>query len=318
MPANTIPSHHSWPILLVLAAVPLGGCGDSSTGPAPIASLAPADTVRVTTFGDSNTDMAWSFAEPHVLARSYVSDAPPRPSAAAGNHGEQLAGRMELRWRALQPMPIRVVNHGITGTTTGGGDHGGPDRNGNGSPNARAMVNGITRFQAEVLGMGAPWSGGEPFGTAFPQGGIVRVNAYVPDSTDFAYVSLGTNDFGSGIAPARTIQNLEWMMDQWMAAGHAADHLVLTTLAPRPGLEQGDAIAEVNAGIREMAARTGAGLIDLGAFATADDGLSWRAPWMHIGDGVHYTTPVRDWITEQMVSYMASRIPSRNGAAPHP
>lgn len=65
-----------------------------------------------------------------------------------------------------------------------------------------------------------------------------------------------------------------------------------------------------------MAARARAGLIDLGAFATAEDGLSWRAPWMQIGDGVHYTPPVRDWITEQMVSYMAARIPSRTATSP--
>ena len=49
-------------------------------------------------------------------------------------------------------------------TTTGGNTHltGDPDRSSQGSPNARFSVGGKTRFEAEVLGEGYPWSGGEP------------------------------------------------------------------------------------------------------------------------------------------------------------
>ena len=112
--------------------------------------------VRVTTFGDSNTDMAWSPEEPHVRARSYVSDGVPRPAPGDPNAPETLAGLIEARWRAQSARPIRVVNHGISGTTSAGGGQGGADRNTNGAPNARTVVGGVTRFEGEVLGAAYP------------------------------------------------------------------------------------------------------------------------------------------------------------------
>jgi lysophospholipase L1-like esterase len=235
--------------------------------------------VRVTTFGDSNTDMAWSTDEPRVRARSYVSDGAPRPRADAPNAAGQLAGLVEGRWTRLSARPIRVVNHAISGTTTGGGGHGGRDRNDAGAPNARTVVGGVTRFEAEVLGLGFPWAGGEPPGAAFPAGGVRRVNAYTPGPDDFAYVSMGTNDLANdGMPVEATLRNLAWMAERWTAAGHRADHLVVTTLAPHQRTRAlGPSIVAINAGVRALAARTGVGLVDLAAYTSADDGLTWRA-----------------------------------------
>ncbi|GJG88529.1 hypothetical protein tb265_37100 [Gemmatimonadetes bacterium T265] len=265
-----------------------------------------AAPIRVTTFGDSNTDMAWSPEEPHVRARSYVSDGAPRPAPSDPNASETLAGLVEARWRTVATRPIRVVNHGISGTTTGGGGHGGADRNGNGAPNARAVVAGYTRFDGEVLGAAYPWSGGEPRNASFPQGPIARVNAYVPGPDDFVYVSLGTNDYANdGTPAASSAANLAWMVDRWKSAGHRPDHLVLTTLAPRPqSPEVTAAIVGINDSVRAIALRTRAGLIDLAEHTSSDDGRTWRDASMHVGDRLHYTTPVRAWIADQLVAYM--------------
>ena len=199
-----------------------------------------------------------------------------------------------------------MVNHAIAGTTSGGGAHGGADRNRNGAPNAGTVVGGVTRFEGEVLGRAYPWSGGEPTGAAYPGGAIRRVQAYAPVPGDFVYVSIGTNDFAdAGMSGAQTLANLGWMVARWTGAGHAADHFVLTTLAPRqdrPALDT--LLPNLNAGIRGLAARTGVGLIDLAAHTSPDDGRTWRDSTMHIGDRLHYTTPVRAWIADQLVAYM--------------
>jgi hypothetical protein len=93
------------------------------------------------------------------------------------NTNDQLAGKIEIRWKALRSNAVRAVNHGISGTTTGGGGFGGPDRRSNGAPQARTLVSGITRFEGEVLGAAWPWSGGEPVNTVFPDGALRRVQA---------------------------------------------------------------------------------------------------------------------------------------------
>jgi hypothetical protein len=135
------------------------------------------------------------------------------------------------------------------------------------------------------------------------------VNAYTPGPDDFAYVSMGTNDYANDGVPAPvTAANLGWMVGRWTAAGHRADHLVLTTLAPRPERpEVTAAIVAINDSVRAIARRTGAGLIDLAAHTSPDDGRTWRDPAMHVGDRLHYTTPVRAWIADQLVAYMLAR-----------
>jgi len=292
----------TWPAALLLAvALPLSGCGDGI-----LVAPEAANTVHVTTFGDSNTDIAWGTDPPRILARSYVSDAGPRLAPGAHNHPAQLAGLVEARWRANQTLPIRVVNHGISGTTTGGGGHGGRNRNDNGALNSRSVSDGVTRFEAEVLGRGYPWTGA----------GIRRVNAYVPGPADFAYISMGTNDRVDGITGPVTLENLEWMVERWVAAGHAPDHLVLTTLPPRSDVVGlGEWLPTINAGVRELAARTGTGLIDLAEYTSPDDGLTWRDASLHVGDKIHYTTAVRAWIADQLVAYMVAH-PLPVGAAP--
>ena len=226
---------------------------------------------------DSNTDWGVSPTEPHVVAKSYVSDTPPRLAADAPNAPSQLAGLVEAEWQRESRRPIRVVSHAIAGTTSGG-DSGTSARNRNGAPNARATLNGVTLFDGEVLGRAYPWSGGEPAGTAYPNGAIARVNAYVPGPNDFVYVSFGTNDFADdSIPPARTLGNLRWMLNRWTAAGHRADHLIFTTLAPRPDRPAViEAIVGINAGVRRLAARSGAGLVDLSAYTSGR--LSAGAP----------------------------------------
>lgn len=218
-----------------VGALQVGGCvaGARRT---PLGVVAPdsarADTVHVTTFGDSNTDWGVSADEPHVVAKS----------------------------------------------------------------------------EGEVLGRAYPWSGGEPAGSAYPTGSIRRVEAYTPGPGDFVYVSMGTNDFAdAGMSAAQTLGNLAWMIDGWVRAGHAPDHFVVTTLAPRLDRpELVEIMPTINDGVRHLAAQTGVGLIDLTSHTSADDGRTWCDPSMHLADRVHYTTPVRAWIAGQLVAYMAT------------
>lgn len=291
--AGLLSSCRTGRVFVVSGAVPDGTAGD---------------TVHVVTFGDSNTDFGWSGTSPKAYARSYVSDSPPRPSASDTSSQFTLAGKIERQWRVVSATPIRVVNHGISGTTTGGG-HGPHDRNRGGAPNMRTVVGGFTRFDGEVLGLGYPWSGGESVSKNFPDGPILRVNAFKPSGHDFAYVSLGTNDLANdGMPTSETIANLVWMVNRWTTAGHTADHLVITTLPPRLDHDLGDAIPTINDAIRLLAHRTGVGLIDLAEFTSADNGRTWRSPGLHIGDRLHYSEPVRDWIAAKMVAYMRSHV----------
>jgi Bacterial Ig-like domain (group 1). len=114
--------------------------------------------VQVVTFGDSNTDLGFSGVDPAAKVGSYISSINPaiRLSADAPNSSLQLAGKIESRWKANRPaQTVKAVNHGIAGTSTN-----------NGvsiltAPNALHVVNGVTRFAGEVLGVSYPWSGGE-------------------------------------------------------------------------------------------------------------------------------------------------------------
>lgn len=145
-----------------------------------------AGRVRVVTFGDSNTDIGFADSSDGLyVAVSYVSNLMPRPAADVPNNHYQLAGMIEARWRAERCEPIEAVNHGIAGSTSGGGGFGGPDRHPWSSPNPRLAVNGVTRFEAEVLGRGYPWSGGES-GPHYPDGPIMRTRAFPPGADDFA------------------------------------------------------------------------------------------------------------------------------------
>jgi Bacterial Ig-like domain (group 1). len=213
---------------------PVGGQSLFATGtglsgsPLLFAAMA-TGAVRIVTFGDSNTDAGWSGTNSYIVATSYVSSSGPY-AGPNSNDPTQLAGKLEAKWRAQSSVSFTAVNHGIAGTGTGAG------RTTTGAPNAREYVDGVSRFAGEVLGAGYPWSGGET-SSYFPNGPVRRVAAFVPGPNDFVYVSLGTNDSFAGWDATQTAANINWMIDQWVAAGHQPDHFILTTLAPRAGRE---------------------------------------------------------------------------------
>ena len=271
--------------------------------------------VRIVLFGDSNTDHCEETPSASRLS-SYVSVAP-RLAPDDPPLSCSVAGKVEAAWEAERSERIRVVNHGIASTTTGGnsGAPGDPARSSQGSPNARLKVGAFTRFEAEVLGRGRPWSGGEPTNSSFPTGPIDRVNAFSPGANDFVYVSMGTNDDATTanqtrtLTAAETAANLRWMIDQWTGAGHAADHFILTTLAPRSGANSPTSIPDRNELIRDLANETSIHLVDLAGFTSNDDGATWKSASLHIGDGVHYTEAVREWIGQQVADWMSAEAP---------
>jgi hypothetical protein len=254
--------------------------------------------VRLVTFGDSNTDAGWATGNPNAVAVSYVSAVRTRPEASAPHSPTQLAGTIEAL-AARYGVPISVVNHGIAGTGTG------PARSDVGAPGARTTVNGVTRFDAEVLGLGAPWNGGEPVNADYPKGGIVRSRAFRPTAADFVYVSLGTNDAFYGLKAAASADNIVWMVQRWTSAGLPANHFIVTTLAPRTD-GHGAEIPALNDSIRSLARRLSVKLIDLAAYTSADNGRTWRSASYQIGDGVHYSEMVRDWLASQVSAAIAS------------
>ncbi|MBA3497849.1 MAG: hypothetical protein H0T86_12150 [Gemmatimonadales bacterium] len=287
----------------------LGGNGapDSPLSTHDCATTNDPTVVRVVTFGDSNTDTC---VEDPARKSSYVGPVP-RLAPADPHMPCQVAGKVEVAWRMARTETIRAVNHGIGATTTGGGGFGGPERASTGAPQARTMVNGITRYEAEVLGEGYPWSGGEPVSSAYPAP-VARVNAYTPGPDDFVYVSLGTNDASNtrNMTVAETEANLRWMIAEWLAAGREADHFMLTTLAPRANPTTPTAVPDRNARIRVLAGELGVHVIELAGFVSLDDGLTWRDPALHNGDGTHYTEPVRIWLADEIVSWMSARTPA--------
>lgn len=295
--------------------------GAGSAPDSPRAGPACATTplyVRVVLFGDSNTDYCPDHqggSDP-LRFHSYVS-VKPALAPAAQHLSCSVAGKVVAGWSGLRSESLLVVNHGIASTTTGGlGVTGDPERTNQSAPNARALVNGIRRYEAEVLGLGAPnWNGGETNTTAFPNGPVTRVSAYVPKTNDFAYVSMGTNDDAGAtrtLTASQTTDNLRWMITNWTAAGHQADHFILTTLAPRTdgSMNTATGIPDRNDLIRALATELGVHLIDLAAQVSDDNGLTWRSDTLNIGDGVHYTEAVRSWLGSQIADWMSTQTPA--------
>jgi hypothetical protein len=140
--------------------------------------------VRVVLFGDSNTDRCTADPDDRT---SYVSVAPAL-GPDAPHRACQVAGKIEAGWEALsRSETIRAVNHAISSTATGGGGFGWQDRTTQGSPNARTVVNGTTRFEAEILGAGFPgrWGARDQY---FPNRGHP---GSCPGAANFAW-SMGT------------------------------------------------------------------------------------------------------------------------------
>lgn len=259
--------------------------------------------VQLVTFGDSNTDYGYSGNNFSIVAASYVSNVPAkRLGPNEPNNSTQLAGKIESRWRATRSKTIVVVNHGVGGTTTGTG------RTIVLSPNAREMVNGVTRFEGEALAVAYPWSGGEPASETYPSGAIARVQAFTPRPSDFLYISMGTNDAGAGISTASTVINLEWMVDQWIARGIAANHIMVTTLPPRqPG--QSASMPALNAAIRAKFQPKGVQVIDIAGMTSNDDGATWKSANLHVGDSLHYAESVRNAIADAVVNILLTLTP---------
>jgi hypothetical protein len=267
--------------------------------------------VRIVLFGDSNTDRCEEVPAPSRIS-SYVS-VWPRLSPTDSHLACSVAGKTQLAWESLRSETIRVVNHGIASSTSGGGGFGGPNRTSKGSPNARLKVSGFTRYEGEVLGKGYPWSGAEPTNSAFPSGPVKRVNAFAPGPNDFAYVSMGTNDDAGPtrtMTAAQTAANLRWMVEQWLRAGRAPDHFMLTTLAPRDDANSATSIPDRNTLIRALALEMGVHLVDLAALTSDDNGATWRSPSLNIGDGIHYTEAVRTLLGEQVAEWMSAKVPA--------
>jgi lysophospholipase L1-like esterase len=262
--------------------------------------------VQIVTFGDSNTDRGYLGLDPVPKVGSYVSSVVSiRVPAGTANSTLQLAGKIEAQWAARRPQAIRVINHAISGTLTGTG------RNPVGAPNARTEVNGVTRFAGEVLGAAFPWNGGEPTNASYPNGSILRGQAFRPRPDDFVYISIGTNDIGDGIAPTTIAANLEWMIDQWIAAGLPADHVLMTTLPPRTPANS--AIPALNTLIRGFIAK-GIHIIELTPIVSDDDGLTWKSSpqQSYVTEAppvLHYAEWVRDALADLVVTYIISKTP---------
>jgi hypothetical protein len=265
--------------------------------------------VRLVLFGDSNTDRCEEIQPPNRIS-SYVS-VKPRLKPTDPPLACSVPGKADSAWRSLRAEAFRVVNHAIAGTTTGGGGFGGPDRTSQGAPNARTQVNGVTRFEGEVVGTAYPWAGGEPVNAYFP-GPVLRLNAFGPGAHDFAYVSMGTNDDAGAtrkLTAAQTAANLRWMAQQWIAAGGTPDHFILTTLAPRNDANSPTSIPDRNTLIRALATELGLHLVDLAAFVSDDNGATWRSASLNIGDGIHYTQAVRSWLGGQVAGWVSAETP---------
>jgi lysophospholipase L1-like esterase len=268
--------------------------------------------VQIVTFGDSNTDLGFAGTDPAAKVGSYISSINPaiRLSPDAPNSALQLVGKIESRWKANRPnQTIRAVNHGIAGTYTNSGTSLVT------APNGLHVVNGVSRFAAEVLGAGYPWSGGESTNSFYPGGSILRVQAFRPRPVDYGYISMGTNDIGpNDLGEYATISsiktNLETMIDAWIQAGLPPNHLMITTLPPRrTGTTDNPRILALNTMIRGFSAK-GVRVIDLAVFTFSDDGSTWKSPTLHVtNDELHYSETVRDWLGDQIVSIMLQETP---------
>ena len=214
----------------------------------------------------------------------------------------QLAGKIEARWRANRTKTIKAVNHGISGTLTGAG------RTIVFAPNALEAVGGVTRFRGEVMGHAYPWSGGEPVNAFYPNGAIARSNAFTPRTSDFAYISIGTNDVIQNV-PLTTIKaNLEIMVDTWISAGLPPNRLMITTLSPI-SQSANTAIPTLNNLIRTLASQKGIRLIDVASKTSGDNGATWLNSSRHVGDFLHYSEAVRDEIADEVVQVMLNLTP---------
>jgi len=259
--------------------------GELASPPSPaVATAVPA--VRLAMIGDSNLERGKSGAA--TVATSYVSGTGQAiDTGTYPDHPKLMSGKiMALR------LDVEAVNHGIASTGTGTGTVWG-------HPHALHAISGVTRFEAEVLGRGFPWTAA----------GIPRVNAFTPTAADFAYYSLGINDIAAGMSPTAIRDNIAAAIDLWLGAGLPAAHLMVTTLGPHTTHPNHANIPITNGLIRTLIASRGVSLLDIAALVSADDGLTWKHPGLHTGSGLHYSEATLDLIAAEVVRVMGSRMP---------
>ena len=136
------------------------------------------------------------------------------------------------------------------------------------------------------------------------------MQAFAPRTSDFLYISIGTNDTNSDVnlPTAVSLANLEWMIDQWTSLGLPVSHVIITTLPPKT-FGQSGGIPPLNDGIRALASAKGAKLVDITLMTSNDNGLTWKSPSLHIGDSLHYAESVRDTIAANVISIMSQQTP---------
>lgn len=219
--------------------------GDKSI--APVAP--PIPEVRIITFGDSHID--FGVKGDTLVDVSYISQDMLQLGVKSANSPYALAGKLE----ALSNSSVKfaAVNHGIGGTSSDASWRGDKE------PNALTVWKGVTRFEAEVLGLGGPdWDAGT---------GKPRVHAFKPTKDDFVYVSMGTMDPPLYVDSAATHRNIRRMIAYWTGAGLPASHFMLATLTPNDYIKKDfpGKLEALNTVFHEIAAEDGITLIDVSA-----------------------------------------------------
>jgi hypothetical protein len=255
------------------------GAGVSSPPSGVVSTVVPA--IRLALIGDSNLERGKSGTS--TVATSYVSGTTLSIDPEAyPDHPKLMSGKI-MAFRA----DVEAVNHGISSTRTGTGTV-------SGRPDALHSINGVTRFEAEVLGKGYPWTAAS----------IPRVNAFTPTPVDYGYYALGVNDISSGISPETIRDNIGTAIDMWLAAGLPPEHLMVATIGPRLGNTYAHNIPATNQLIRALVAAKGVSLVDIAALVSDDDGLTWKSDDLHTGDGLHYTEATLDLIAAEVSALM--------------
>jgi hypothetical protein len=259
---------------------------DGTISPLSSTASTSVPAIRLALIGDSNLERGKS--DTSTVARSYVSGASLSIDLDAyPDHPKLMSGKI----MALRP-DVEAVNHGISNTRTGTGTV-------SGRPHALHSINGVTRFEAEVLGAGYPWTA-----TSIP-----RVNAFTPTAVDFGYYALGVNDIAGGVTPQAIRDNIGIAIDMWSAAGLPAERLMVATIGPRVGNTYQHQIPVTNQLIRALVAAKGASLVDIAQLVSDDDGLTWKSPGLQTGDGLHFSEATLDLIAAEVSAIMTSLAP---------
>lgn len=240
--------------------------------------------VRIVTFGDSHVD--FGIRGDSVVDVSYISQDMLQVGVRSVHAPYSLAGKLE----ALSDRTVRfkAVNHGIAGTSSDASYRGDKE------PNALAVWQGITRFEAEVLGMGSPnWDAGT---------GKPRIHAYKPTPKDFVYVTMGTMDPPLYLDSAATHNNIRKMISLWKGAGLPANHFFLSNIPPNFVLKRDfpGTLNALNALIKNVALDEGVTLIDV--YARTGNGDDWLPGTT--GDGIHGNEVIMNWLAQVLATKM--------------